>query len=230
MTFSFKGKCSTEFSTLVVQELPDIVKPKKRVSKINIDGQNGAIYQELGYEDIEKTILIGLKGTNEIDDINEWLDGSGELILSNEPDKIYDATVHEDIVWSRKGRFREGIVTVLCKPFKRQAEEIIDSDNSAIEFMCRGNYKYAYPELTIIGSGTMTVNIDNQAYMTLCLGDAEVAATINSEKKECKINGKLNNRAMNGNFLEITQKEPHSLEITGGHVTQIRLKVNSIWT
>ena len=51
---------STEIKGLMICELPPITKPKMRVQETTIDGVDGSIIEELGYESYDKTITIAL--------------------------------------------------------------------------------------------------------------------------------------------------------------------------
>ena len=56
--FIFRGINSNSIKGLIVQELPQIVKAKKRFNKTEIEGLDGDILEELGYEAYDKTIKI----------------------------------------------------------------------------------------------------------------------------------------------------------------------------
>ena len=95
--FIYKGINSNTFNSLVVQELPAITKPPIKYQTTTIDGRDGDITETLGYKAYDKEITIGLKDMSELDDIIEWLTGNGELTLSNEPDKYYNAQILNQI-------------------------------------------------------------------------------------------------------------------------------------
>ena len=59
-SFIFKGISSSSFG-IIVQELPPIVRPRMRIDTITIDGRDGELINELGYEAYDKSVLIGLK-------------------------------------------------------------------------------------------------------------------------------------------------------------------------
>ena len=63
----WKGIDSTNITGLIISELPPITKPKMRVQETKIDGVDGSIIEELGYESYNKTIRIGLSKNYDID-------------------------------------------------------------------------------------------------------------------------------------------------------------------
>ena len=56
----FNGKNSNEIEGLIIQELPEITKPKLRTNNVVIDGRDGDIVEELGYASYTKQLSIGL--------------------------------------------------------------------------------------------------------------------------------------------------------------------------
>lgn len=121
--FIFKNIDSRDIKGLIVQELPPISKPAKRIEKIEIDGKDGDIIQESGYQAYDKTISIGLTNNYDINQIIAWLDGSGNLVLSNEPEKYYNAIVIEQIDFERLMRFKTAKIKFHVQPFKYKANE-----------------------------------------------------------------------------------------------------------
>ena len=64
----WKGIDSKTIKGLIISELPPITKPKMRVQETQIDGVDGSIIEELGYEPYDKTLQIGLtREANTID-------------------------------------------------------------------------------------------------------------------------------------------------------------------
>ena len=102
-SFIFKGISSSSFG-IIVQELPPIVRPRMRIDTITIDGRDGEQINELGYEAYDKSVFIGLRTNQYINQINSWLTGSGDLVFSNEPNMVYKASVMDGYELSRLGR------------------------------------------------------------------------------------------------------------------------------
>ena len=114
----FKGIESTLINGLIICELPPITKPKMSVLETKIDGVDGTIIEELGYEPYDKEILIGLKGNFDIDEVIDYFNGEGDIVFSNEPDKFYKVKVIDQIDYERLVRFRTATVRFRTQPFK----------------------------------------------------------------------------------------------------------------
>ena len=80
---------------LIITNIPPITKPKMKTSITKIDGRDGDIIEELGYESYTKSIGIGLARNYDIDRVMKYFTGVGELIISDEPDKVYKAQIIE---------------------------------------------------------------------------------------------------------------------------------------
>ena len=89
----FNDKDSRDVKGLLISELPPIRKPNMRVKETVIDGVDGSIIEELGYESYDRTVIIGLKIGADVDEVTEYFTGNGEIIFSNEPSKHYRACI-----------------------------------------------------------------------------------------------------------------------------------------
>ena len=109
---------STSIKGLLISELPPITKPRMRVQETEVDGVDGSIIEELGYESYDKTIKIGLSYNYDIDEVIKYFSGEGNVVFSNEPDKYYKARIVEQIDYERLLRFKTATVTFRVQPFK----------------------------------------------------------------------------------------------------------------
>ena len=122
-TIEFKGISSTTIDGLIICELPPISKPPMRVSQTEIDGRHGTIFEELGYSAYNKSVEIGLKGNFDINKVIKYFSGEGDIVFSNEPDKVYHGIVTSQIDYNRLIRFRKAKVTFRVQPFKHKKNE-----------------------------------------------------------------------------------------------------------
>ena len=122
-TIIWKGVQSTTIEGLLICELPPITKPPMRVKETTIDGRDGSIIEELGYSSYDKSITIGLRGNFDINKVIKYFTGEGEIVFSNEPDKVYTAKVIGQIDYNRLLRFRTAVVTFKVQPFKYKYNE-----------------------------------------------------------------------------------------------------------
>ena len=128
----WKGVRSTEIKGLLICQLPPITKPKMRVSETVIDGRDGSFIEELGYEPYDKTVSIGLRGDFDIDEVIKYFTGEGEIVFSNEPDKVYRARIHAQIDYNRLLRFRQANVVFRVQPYKYAYNEGISTTQTEI--------------------------------------------------------------------------------------------------
>lgn len=121
----WRGVSSTIIQGLLISELPPITKPKMRVKETEIDGRDGSIIEELGYESYTKTIQIGLHGNFDIDKVIKYFTGEGDIIFSNEPDKVYKAKICGQINYTKLLRYRKASVPFLVQPYKYKHNEYL---------------------------------------------------------------------------------------------------------
>lgn len=124
---------STTIKGLIISELPPITKPKMRVQETKVDGVDGSIIEELGYESYDKTIIIGLSYNYDIDEVIKYFSGEGNVVFSNEPNKYYKARIIDKIDYDRLLRFKTAKVKFRVQPFKYeyQEEQVILSEQEA---------------------------------------------------------------------------------------------------
>ena len=122
-SITWRGVSSTTIDGLLICELPPISKPTMRIKETVIDGRDGSFVEELGYSSYKKPILIGLHGKYDIDKVIKYFTGEGDLVFSNEPDKVYKARVVASIDFQRLVRYRTASVTFLVQPYKYKKDE-----------------------------------------------------------------------------------------------------------
>ena len=223
----WKGKDSREIKGLLISELPPISKPQMRVKETVIDGVDGSIIEELGYESYDKTIAIGLKIGADVDEITEYFTGSGEIIFSNEAGKYYRASVNKGIDYTRLVRYRVAKVTFRVQPFKHQTEEAeLVGVGNELTVNNVGNY-IAKPLITLKGSGTVILSVNGNRVCDYTFPSGEDTVILDSEMQDAYLGDKLKNRDMGGDFPILAKGEN---KITwSGTVTKISVKRYSRW-
>ena len=130
-TIFWKGVSSTTIDGLLICELPPISKPPMRVKETIIDGRDGSTIEDLGYAPYDKAVTIGLRGNFNINKVIKYFTGEGEIIFSNEPDKVYTAKVISQIDYNRLLRFRKAVVKFRVQPFKHKYNEAYKETQTA---------------------------------------------------------------------------------------------------
>lgn len=225
----WNGKDSREIKGLLISELPPITKPRIRTKETVIDGVDGSIIEELGYESYDKTIAIGLKIGADVDEITEYFTGSGEIIFSNEPNKYYRACIINGIDYARLSRYRVAKVTFRVQPFKYDNEEseITNTANST-ELTVRnaGNY-FAKPIITLKGSGKVYLSVNGNVICNYTFPSGEDTVILDSEKEDAYLEDALKNKYMEDDF-PILPKGENKISWSGT-VTKISVKRYSRW-
>lgn len=199
---TLNGIRSDSVKGLLISELPPVVKPQQRTEIEEIDGRDGDIVTKLGYSAYDRTMLIGLHGDFDIDDVIRFFDSEGDAIFSNEPDKLYKYQILDDIEFERLIRFRKAKVTFHVQPFKYSAVERIKTINAEAEDSFRvlnsGN-TVARPRITITGTGTINLSLNNHQMFVINLGN-EGYITIDTEEMNAYKGSVLKNRLVTGNY------------------------------
>lgn len=204
---------SRDYPDLIVSELPPITTPPKRHEIIYIDGVDGGIVQERGYGTYEKTMLISLRRTIDIDEITSLLSGSGEIEFSNELGKLYRVTILNQIDYTRLGRYRTASVTFLTQPYKYLKDEptIDTSTLGSLTIKNQGNTT-AYPLITLTGANSVTLTMGAE-YMEINLpGDDGI---VDCEKQNLYVAGGIRNSHFSGSFFSLPPKSTNTIVVSG---------------
>ena len=201
----WKGVSSTSIQGLLISELPPITKPEMRTRETVIDGRDGSITEELGYASYVKTVPIGLHGKFDIDKVMKYFTGEGDVVFSNEPDKVYKAKICEKIDYTRLLRYRQASIPFLVQPFKYKLNEYLretqdaDLENGYMEVFNEG-FEDSKPLMVLKGSGTVDISVNGYAIFSYTFPEGENEVCIDSEKEDAYLGTELKNRNMNGEF------------------------------
>lgn len=127
--FKFKGEHSSKYSVYFKSTNRTILPPVRKSSYI-IPQRNGDL-TNIGIVFDTRTISIQVfisqtslpKLREKLRDIAFWLQGYGELVFDDEPDKIYDARIEESLDLSQVAYSGEFIVNFICQPFAYKRAE-----------------------------------------------------------------------------------------------------------
>jgi predicted phage tail component-like protein len=223
------GKDSRDIKGLLISELPPITKPNMRVKETVIDGVDGSIIEDLGYESYDKTIAIGLKIGADLDKIIEFFTGNGEIVFSNEPDKYYIARIIKNIDYERLLRYRVAKVIFRVQPFKYNRVEVPREATSERQSMIVeniGNHT-SKPLITLRGAGTVELSINDTAICQYTFPSDENTVLLDSEKQDAYWGDTLKNRNMYGEF-PVFEKGNNVISWSGS-VESIQIKKYSRW-
>lgn len=114
---------SSTIQGLLISKLPPISKPLMRTMVEEIDGRDGDIITKLGYSAYDREVEVGLHGSFDLDAIIRYFNSEGTAVFSNEPDKIYQYEIINQIDFEKLIRYRTATVTFHCQPFKHKLNE-----------------------------------------------------------------------------------------------------------
>lgn len=155
--FIFNGISSEELG-IIIKKMPPIIKPAKNIETIKVNGRNGNLHIDNGtYDSVNITIECVVKDLSKIDIIKSVLEGSGKLQLSTVPNRTFDATIKNQIDFSKYLTvLREFPLILELEPFSySEVKELNYSESSS--FLIGGNVK-TYPVLSITGVGSFSIN------------------------------------------------------------------------
>lgn len=118
--FKFKSKTSTEMKVIVEEEEHFIAKAPQRFEKNEIDGRDGAIFNELGYAVVERPIKAQILDNSKLDDVLGWLNGEGQFEYNN---RVTTARFYNEIEPQRKALIKVAKFNFIRDPFWYKATD-----------------------------------------------------------------------------------------------------------
>lgn len=215
---------------LIITNIPPITKPKMKTSITKIDGRDGDIIEELGYESYTKSIGIGLARNYDIDRVMKYFTGVGELIISDEPDKVYKAQIIEKIDYERLIRFKTAVVKFYTQPYKYLKDEksiILDVNNETSLKITNVGLEKSKPIITLEGTGTIEISLNGFNLFKYVFPENETKVVIDSLEEEAYLDNVLKNRNMLGTF-PIFEVGENTISWSG-NVTKISIEPKSRW-
>lgn len=220
---------------LLIQSLPPISKPKIRTSKEEIDGRDGDIVTPLGFAAYDKTVSIGLKGDYNVDDVISYFNSSGKVIFSNEIDRYYNFNIYDAIDLDRLIRYRVADVKMHVQPFKYDANEVektysyTDVTEATITARNLGNV-YSKPTLTITGTGSISVYLNDTQIFSISLDDTEQTIIIDVEQMNAyDTEGNYLNRLVVGDYDNFILNTGLNTITISGSITSVSINKVSRW-
>lgn len=223
------GTNSDNVTGLLIQRLPPIIKPAQRVEVEEIDGRAGDIITPLGYAAYDRELLIGLRWNYDIDEIIAFFDGAGQVIFSNEPDKVYDFRIYEQVDYEALGRLKSANVILHCQPFKHSATELPETlTTSDVTIVNSGNV-YARPTITIEATGTVGIYLDGAEMLSIDFGQTSREIRIDLEEMNAYDGTDLANRSVTGDYSAFILPVGSSVIRLDGSVTSAKIDRYSRW-
>lgn len=170
---------------VIVTAMPPTIRAAQRMESVTVPGRDGSLHETDGsYDNYTKTMECAIKNREKLDDIAAWLTGSGEIIFSSEPDKIYRVTISNTISIAQMMRtFQKFQVSFDTYPFKYSVNKFDDALTltKATTILGKGTV-HSQPVITVHAAGAVTLTINGTDYP---LSNVDDYVTINSEIEEC---------------------------------------------
>lgn len=189
--FKFKGISSDDMKVIVEEETLFLAKAPQRYEKVEIDGKDGALFEELGYSIIERPIKIHILDNSKLDEILSWLNGKGELEYNG---RITTARFYNEI-----------------EPERTATIKVADFDFIRDPFWYKANDDYVTVTSTVTNEGNIAsrpiirLEKNTEDSIDLTIGgvrftynfpDDEDHVEIDCEEMEATYNGLLRNRQL----------------------------------
>ena len=168
--FVWNGQDSRDFN-IWISELPQPTRAAERVEEVTVIGRAGTLLIKEGdnvHGSYLKECAIVVPYTCDMHAILDWLHGSGEVIFSNDPGRVYFADIPNEIKFSRDGNsLRTAVIPFFVHPHAGQWPP-----ETAIAYSADG---------TIYNPGTVAakpkIEITFTGSCTLAIGDTEIEFT-----------------------------------------------------
>lgn len=221
--FSFKGQRNDVLDVRMLS-MPTRPHPARKGTLTDIPGANGKLFQDEGVYDRVLVTLRCITGDNSnIDEVNAWLSGEGDLIFGDEPERAYHARITKEFSRSNRTprlRGQEFTISFDCEPFRYQAfpDANITISTTGERFTNPGTAASA-PLLRVNGSGDGTLMI---GFNTLIFDDLNGYIIVDCDAKIAYTGGTsatdpmlLATQHLTGEWPEIQPGE-NSVTLTGG--------------
>ena len=148
----------------LIEELPIAPSAKEKKTLIEIDGRHGFLTDnQEAYQSIEISVELKLYNKNDIQKVRNVFRGSGNLILSNQEDRYYKATVINQVEFERVIRENHSvIVTFKLQPHAYELKDNTITLTTSPYTLTNNTNATAQPEIIIYGTGTAILIIGDE--------------------------------------------------------------------
>lgn len=125
--FIFNNISSQDMEVIIEEEEQFLGKASQRYSKTEIEGKNGALFEEQGYTVIERPMKVQILNIKKLDKILAWLNGVGILEYKG---RITIARFYNEIDPIRTANIKVAEVTFIRDPFwNKKIDEYVTVEN-----------------------------------------------------------------------------------------------------
>lgn len=222
--FIFNNILSTNY--LTVEKLPPIIKAAKDIQKIEITGRDGFLTNDLGsYKSIIKPVECWVRNLENIDLICSWLSGSANVNFSNEPDRVYKATIINQIDFSIVVReYHRFIIQFECQPHKYSLDSVSTIALTTPQSIFNPGSANSNPIVIVYGTGSIDLVVNGNV---INLTNVSGFVIIDSELVDSYKGTLLKNNDMRGEFPELVPG--NNIISWTGTVSKVEITPNWRW-
>ena len=197
MYFIYDNKNSKDFN-IKIKSINNLSSPQRSIEKVSVLGRNGELIIDNGnFENFILTIECYLNCSSEdknviSKEIKRWLQSDfsyKKLILSNDTEFYYEAYCDTKLDFEYvSSNFENFLISFSCKPFKKKMNDDVITITESI--VINNPYLVSNPLIKVVGSGDVTVSINNQELILKGLED-EIEVDCDLMNAYKKINGDI---------------------------------------
>ena len=219
--FIFKTVNSKDMGILV-NEPPPISKTPRDINEVVIPGRDGFLTEDYEtYRGTVKTCECTLLDIATVDLVLGWLDGSGEVIFSNQSDRKYQACILNQIPFNQIiEQWHKFVVIFDCQPLARTLTNTVQTLTKPGAIVNTGTAK-SKPIIKVYGTGAIDLSVNGNV---IHLTNVSSYVTIDSDLMDCYKGTVLKNTDMSGEFPELVVGE-NTISWTGT-VTSVEITPN----
>jgi len=221
--FIWKGINSLDMG-IMVTKLPPYERPQANIEKKRVPGRDGFLTEDDGtYDEVIKPCECILDEGN-VHELGSWLNGTDDVIFSNDPDVKYKATIINKIPLTKIiPTVHEFIVQFDCQPYAQEIAQEVITLTSASTLINPRNAS-GKPIIKVYGTGNIVLTI---GAWNLYLYNVSEYVTIDSMLMDVYKDTVLKNNDFFGDFPELfTGENPISWT---GTVTKLEITPNWRW-
>lgn len=151
--FVFNNISSEDMEVIIEEEEHFLAKASQRYVRTEIEGKNGALFEEQGYTVVERPMKVQILNINKLDKILAWLNGVGILEYKG---RITKARFYNEINPIRTANIKVAEVSFIRDPFwNKKRDKFIEVTNI---IMNEGNI-YAEPIIRLEKNTSDSIDI-----------------------------------------------------------------------
>lgn len=223
--FEFAGHKNTEYGVEMLS-MPTRPHPARLGELKNVPGRSGKLFLDQNAYDQILVSVRAIAVNGNMDAVNGWLNGSGDLRFGDEPERVYKAAITKEFTTAnRSNRLvgREFTVSFDCFPFRYvypspEAQTLTASPAS----INNPGTAFAQPEIRIACTGAFTLIVNG--YQIDGAAGAKGGVLLDCELQECFNLNKTESRNTVVTLDEFPRLDPGVNAITWtGAITSIEI-------